>query len=109
MTAIPPVDRDELPESVVKRLRTYGDLGDPDATFPRVLAHADGYAEALWDAMEKTRSATGVDPALKEIIRIQLARTAEDPYFSGLRSEVRRRQDQRAHLIDEVRGNPEPA
>lgn len=86
MTAIPPVDPSEVPDSVAKKMRTFADLGDQEATFLRVLAHADGYAEALWDAMEKTRSATGVDPKLKEIIRIQLAKTAQDPYFSTLRS-----------------------
>ena len=88
MTAIPPVSPDEMSESVAKRLKTYADLGDEAATFLGVLAHADGYAEALWDAMEKTRSATGVDPKLKEILRIQLAATAEDPYFTNLRSKA---------------------
>lgn len=61
-------------------------LGDANTTFLRILAHAPGYAEALWDAMAEALFDGGVDHRLKEMIRIQLAVTAEDPYFSTLRS-----------------------
>ena len=61
-------------------------LGDGDAAFVRILAHAPGYAAALWDAMGMALFEGGVDHSLKEIMRIQLATTAGDPYFSRLRS-----------------------
>jgi alkylhydroperoxidase family enzyme len=57
--------------------------GDEDATFIRILAHVPGYAEALWGAMSESLMEGGVDHRLKELIRIQLARTAHDPYFSA--------------------------
>jgi alkylhydroperoxidase family enzyme len=41
-----------------------------------------GYAEALWDAMRESLTEGGVDHRLKELIRIQLARTAGDRYFA---------------------------
>jgi alkylhydroperoxidase family enzyme len=61
-------------------------LGVPDGLFPRVLARAPGHAKALLRALLLSHTAGNVDHRLKEIIRVQLARTAGDPYFSGLRS-----------------------
>lgn len=87
MAIIDPVDREEAERrGLAPVLDSFADLGDPEATFPRILAHAPGYAEALWGAMDRASGEGGVDPQLKEIVRIQLARTAQDPYFSGLRS-----------------------
>lgn len=63
-------------------------LGGDDSTFPRILAQVPGYAEAMWGAMAEALFEGAVDHQLKEIIRIRLARTAGDPYFSGLRSVV---------------------
>lgn len=60
--------------------------GIGDDVFIRTIGHVDGYAEALHGAMQLARDAGSVDRTLKEIIRIQLAHTAEDPYFAGLRS-----------------------
>ena len=89
MTFIEPVDDAEVEaQRLGKTVETFNDLGDPDAVFPRVLAHAPGYAKALWTAMDDTRLAPGIDIRLKEIIRIQLARHAADPYFSNLRSQA---------------------
>jgi alkylhydroperoxidase family enzyme len=88
MTIIEPLDPAEFEsQRLDKVLENFRDLGDLEAIFPRILAHAPGYAKALWNAMDETRLADGLDIRLKEIIRIQLARHAEDPYFSGLRSE----------------------
>ena len=89
MTHIAPIDRQEAEERGLGRIAgRYAELGDGDAVFPRILAHAPGYAEALTDAMNEAHFEGGVDHRLKEIIRIQLARTADDPYFSSLRSQA---------------------
>lgn len=63
-------------------------LGDQEASFVRVLAHVPQYAEAVWGAMAESLFEGGVDVALKEMMRIQLAVLANDPYFSRLRSHV---------------------
>jgi len=63
-------------------------LGDADASFVRVLAHVPKYAEAVWGAMAESLFEGGVDVSLKEMMRIQLAVLANDPYFSNLRSRV---------------------
>ncbi|HEX6302366.1 MAG TPA: hypothetical protein VF148_18090 [Acidimicrobiia bacterium] len=60
--------------------------GVPDGLFVRLLGHVPGYAEAISDAMRESHVEGNVDHRLKEIVRIQLARTANDPYFAGLRS-----------------------
>jgi alkylhydroperoxidase family enzyme len=69
-----------------ERLESLALAGDDDGTFLRILAHAPRYAEALWDAMSEALMVGGVDHTLKELIRIKLARTAGDPYFSRIRS-----------------------
>jgi len=61
-------------------------LGVPDTVFPRVLARVPEYAKALLRALLASHAEGSVDHKLKEIIRIQLARTAGDSYFAGLRS-----------------------
>jgi alkylhydroperoxidase family enzyme len=60
--------------------------GVPGGRFVRLLGHVPGYAEAISDAMHESHIGGNVDHRLKEIIRIQLAHTAGDPYFAGLRS-----------------------
>jgi len=87
MTLIDPVERSQAEEQgLTSRLEAFAVLGDDSSTFIRILARAPGYAEALWDAMAEALFVGNVDHSLKEIIRIQLATTAEDPYFSSLRS-----------------------
>lgn len=87
MTHIDPVDRETAEaQGLEPVLVAFAEMGDPEGIFPRILAHAPNYAQALGDAMAKAHLDGGVDHELKEIIRIQLARTAQDPYFSGLRS-----------------------
>jgi len=61
-------------------------LGVPDALFPRILAHVPAYAKAVLRAMLMSHAEGNVDHRLKEIVRVQLARFAGDPYFSRLRS-----------------------
>jgi alkylhydroperoxidase family enzyme len=61
-------------------------LGVPDALFPRILARVPAHAKALLRALLVSHAEGNVDHRLKEIIRVQLARTAGDPYFARLRS-----------------------
>ena len=61
-------------------------LGVPDAAFPGVLARVPEYAKALLRALIVSHAEGSVDHKLKEVIRVQLARTAGDPYFGALRS-----------------------
>ncbi len=84
---IEPVDRTEAESAGLDgELDSFVRLGDDDATFPRILAHAPRYAPAIWDAMAEALFEGSVDHSLKELVRILLAHTAEDPYFSSLRS-----------------------
>ena len=66
-------------------------LGVPDSTFAGILAHAPGYAKALLRALLISHTEGRIDHRLKEVIRVQLARIAGDPYFAGLRSTRARR------------------
>jgi len=61
-------------------------LGVPDSLFPRILARVPAHATALLRALLVSHAEGSVDHRLKEIIRVQLARTAGDAYFAGLRS-----------------------
>jgi alkylhydroperoxidase family enzyme len=61
-------------------------LGVPDAVFAGILAHVPEYAKALLRALLVSHAEGNVDHRLKEVIRVQLARIAGDPYFAGLRS-----------------------
>ncbi|MBI4194241.1 MAG: carboxymuconolactone decarboxylase family protein [Betaproteobacteria bacterium] len=66
-------------------------LGVPDALFPGILARVPAHAKALLRALLVSHAEGNVDHRLKEIIRVQLARTAGDAYFAGLRSAQARR------------------
>ena len=61
-------------------------VGVPGSLFPRILARVPDYAKALLRAMLRSHTEGNVDHKLKEIIRVQLARRAGDPYFARLRS-----------------------
>jgi alkylhydroperoxidase family enzyme len=83
LPAIEPIeDAGELGPTV----ESFARLGDDDGLFARILAHVPDYAEAIWGAMAEALFEGNVDHRLKEIVRIQLAATAGDPYFSTLRS-----------------------
>ncbi len=87
MPMIDPIDRQTAQaQGLGGVLEAFADMGDPDGIFPRILAHAPKYAQALGDALATSFLDGNVDHRLKEIVRIQLARTAQDPYFAGLRS-----------------------
>lgn len=93
MPIIEPLDPGEIEEKGWERImeRT-AETGAPDALFSRIMARAPGYAAALHDAMHRSHAQGGVDHCLKEMVRIQLARTAGDTYFANLRSEKAKRE-----------------
>ena len=87
MTIIEPVPLSRLDkEKFQTRLKLAQELMVPDTLFIQIMAHAPGYGEALFDAMYQSHAIGNVDHALKEIIRIQLARITKDNYFGTLRS-----------------------
>ncbi|HSC94589.1 MAG TPA: hypothetical protein VLC73_06445 [Burkholderiales bacterium] len=87
MPHIAPLDSAEIRDPELRELiRRCESLGVPDALLPRILARVPAYAKALLRALLESHTAGNVDHRLKEIIRVQLARTAGDPYFAGLRS-----------------------
>ena len=87
MTHIEPLGigevRDPALQDLVERCER---AGVPGSLFALILARAPGHARAVLDAMLLSHTGGNVDHRLKEIIRVQLARRAGDPYFSALRS-----------------------
>jgi len=87
MPHVTPLKPDEIrdPEllALIERCEA---LGVPDSLFPRILARVPAHAKALLRALLVSHAEGNVDHRLKEIIRVQLARIAGDPYFAGLRS-----------------------
>lgn len=87
MTPIAPLGLEEIQDEELRALIAQGEaLGVPDALFPRILARSPAHAKPLLRALVRSHTEGGVPHRLKEIIRIQLARFARDPYFAGLRS-----------------------
>jgi alkylhydroperoxidase family enzyme len=86
ITFVPPVAREEVASRGLEAVVEESTRGLGDELFVRILGHVPGYAEAIVDAMRRSHLAGNVDHQLKELVRIQLARTARDPYFSALRS-----------------------
>jgi len=85
---IEPLPEDRIDQAGFgKLLKRSRDIQAPDELFVRILAHAPGYAKALHGAMHMAHAEGNVDHKLKEIIRVQLSRNAEDTYFANLRSE----------------------
>ena len=60
--------------------------GVPDARFGQILAHKPEQAKAALGVILHSHQEGNVDHRLKEVIRIQLSRFAEDEYFASLRS-----------------------
>jgi alkylhydroperoxidase family enzyme len=85
---------------LAKLLEKSENLQVPDPLFLGILAHAPGYTKALVQAMHHSHAEGNVDHKLKEIIRVQLARTAQDPYFAYLRSQKARSEGLTEERID---------
>lgn len=62
------------------------EFGVPDRLFVQIFARQPEQMKGMLRAMLVSHRDGNVDHKLKEIIRIQLARFAEDPYFANLRS-----------------------
>ena len=87
MTHIEPLAPERIDDPELRALiERCEQLGVPDSLFPAVLARVPRYAKALLRAMLLSHAEGNVDHSLKEIIRVQLARRAGDPYFARLRS-----------------------
>lgn len=87
MPHIAPLEMDRIEDAELRALMARAEeLGVPDALFTRIVARVPTYAKVLLNALIVSHGSGNVDHRLKEIIRIQLARFAGDPYFSALRS-----------------------
>jgi hypothetical protein len=76
-------------------------LGVPDDLFPRLIARAPDQAKPLMRALLMSHTQGHVDHKLKEIVRILLARFANDKYFASLRSRKARDMGLTEQRIDE--------
>lgn len=84
---IEPLQAEEIGDPELKALIARCEaLGVPDGVFPRVLARVPAHAKALLRALLVSHAEGNVDHRLKEVLRVQLARAAGDPYFATLRS-----------------------
>lgn len=93
MAIIEPCAKEILEQPKIKqRMEKARALGVPGDSFFEIMAHAPGYAEALFDALYEPHANGNVDHKLKEIIRIGLARLAGDGTSAAQRS-TRARQD----------------
>jgi alkylhydroperoxidase family enzyme len=87
MTHIAPLAKEAIADPELKALIAEGEaLGVPDDLFPRIVARAPEQAVPLMRALLMSHAAGNVDHKLKEIMRILLARFANDKYFASLRS-----------------------
>ena len=87
MSRLTPLELDQIEDPELHDLITQCvELGVPDELFPRIIARVPAQAKTLLGMMLELHTRGTVDHQLKEIIRIQLARFVEDPYFSNLRS-----------------------
>ena len=87
MTRIAPLPREAIADPELQALIAEGEaLGVPDDLFARIIARAPDQAVPLLRALLMSHAQGNVDHKLKEIIRILLARFANDKYFARLRS-----------------------
>lgn len=87
MTRIAPLPREAITDPDMRDLIAQGEaLGVPDDLFPRIIARAPAQAAPVLRAMLLSFTQGHVDHRLKEIVRVLLARFADDKYFARLRS-----------------------
>jgi alkylhydroperoxidase family enzyme len=87
MTRIAPLPNAAIADPELRALMAEAEtLGVPDELFPRILARAPDQAVPLMRALVMSHAQGNVDHRLKEIVRILLARFANDKYFASLRS-----------------------
>ncbi len=97
--------KDETDAQLSKIRETCKRLQVPDDFFLAILRYVPGYEKALTDAMLESHMKGNVDHKLKEVIRIRLARTAQDTYFSNLRSKEAQAEGLTEELIDAGSGD----
>jgi len=87
MTRVAPLAREAITDPELRELIARGEaLGVPGDLFARIIARAPAQAVPVMRAMLTSFTEGNVDHKLKEIIRILLARFANDRYFASLRS-----------------------
>jgi len=87
MSHIAPLPKEAITDPELRALMAEGAaLGVPDDLFPRIIARAPEQAVPLMRALLMSHTHGNVDHKLKEIMRILLARFADDKYFASLRS-----------------------
>jgi len=87
MTFIAPLELDEIEDPELRNLVVRcEELGVPGGSFARIIARKPEQAKATLSVMLMNFTEGNIDHRLKEIIRVQLARFAEDPYSAALRS-----------------------
>ncbi len=110
MTHVAPLTRAEIADPELLDLIAQSEaLGVPDDLFVRIVARAPAQAKPLLRALILSHAEGGVDHRLKEIIRVQLARFAQDPYFASLRSKKARAAGLTEERIDAGSGDYETA
>jgi len=97
------IDDPELRDLIVRA----EDLGVPGSEFARIVARSPIHAKPFLRAMMMSHTEGNVDHKLKEVIRILLARFAEDPYFERLRSVKARAEGLSEEEIDAGAGDYE--
>ncbi len=101
MPNIPPLALAQITDpELLDLMRQAEALGVPDAQLPRIMARVPTYAKSFLRALIMSHTQGNIDHRLKEIIRIQLARFAGDPYFGGLRSRKAQAEGLTEELID---------
>jgi len=102
MTYIAPLPTDAITDPALRALIAEAEtLGVPDDLFPRILARAPEQAVPLMRALIKSHTQGNVDHRLKEIMRILLARFANEKYFASLRSKKARAMGLTEQRIDD--------
>ena len=87
MSHIAPLAKEAITDPELRALMAEAEaLGVPDDLFPRIIARAPEQAVPLLRALLMSHTQGAVDHELKEIMRILLARFANDKYFASLRS-----------------------
>jgi alkylhydroperoxidase family enzyme len=87
MLNLEPIPIEEIKDPELLELMAQAkELGVPDEKFILVLARVPTYAKSILKAMLLAHTQGNVSHSLKEMMRIQLANFAGDPYFSQLRS-----------------------
>jgi alkylhydroperoxidase family enzyme len=102
MTRIAPLPKEAITDPELRALMAEGEaLGVPDDLFPRIVARAPEQAVPLMRALLMSHTQGNVDHKLKEIMRILLARFADNKYFASLRSNKARAMGLTETRIDE--------